>query len=89
MLSHWAMVLTGGTVLLAIALVLVRALLGPTIYDRILAVNTFGTKTIIVVAILSILRGRPELLDIALLYTLINFVVTIAILKYKEVGRLD
>jgi multicomponent Na+:H+ antiporter subunit F len=89
MLSHWAMVLTGSMVLLAIALVLVRALLGPTIYDRILAVNTFGTKTIIVVAILSVLRGRPELLDIALLYTLINFVVTIAILKYKEVGRLD
>jgi len=89
MVSHWAMLLAGGIVLLAIVLVLVRALLGPTIYDRILAVNTFGTKTIIVVAILSILRGRPELLDIALLYTLINFVVTIAILKYKEAGRLD
>lgn len=89
MLSHWVMVLAGGMVLLAIALVLLRALLGPTIYDRILAVNTFGTKTIIVVAILSVLRGRPELLDIALLYTLINFVVTIAILKYKEAGRLD
>ena len=83
------MLLAGGMVLLATALVLVRALLGPTIYDRILAVNTFGTKTIIVVAILSVIRGRPELLDIALLYTLINFVVTIAILKYKEAGRLD
>jgi multicomponent Na+:H+ antiporter subunit F len=89
MVSHWVLLLAGGMVLLAIALVLVRALLGPTVYDRILAVNAFGTKTVIVVAILSVLRGRPELLDIALLYTLINFVVTIAILKYKEAGRLD
>jgi len=78
----------GGTVLLAIALVLVRALLGPTVYDRILAVNALGTKTVILVAILSFTTGRPEFLDIALLYTLINFVVTIAILKYKEIGRL-
>ncbi len=87
--SHWVLILTGGFVLLAIVLVLVRALLGPTVYDRILAVNAFGTKTVIIVAILSVLRGRPELLDIALLYTLINFVITIAILKYKEAGRLD
>ena len=87
--SHWVLLLAGGIVLLAIVLVLVRALLGPTVYDRILAVNAFGTKTVIVVAIVSVLRGRPELLDIALLYTLINFVVTIAILKYKEAGRLD
>jgi len=57
-------------------------------YDRILAVNALGTKTVILVAILSFTTGRPEFLDIALLYTLINFVVTIAILKYKEIGRL-
>ena len=80
---------TGGTVLLAIALVLTRALLGPTVYDRILAVNALGTKTIILVAILSFVTHRPEFLDIALLYTLVNFVVTIAILKYKEVGGLE
>lgn len=89
MLSHWGMSLAVGMVLIAIALVLVRALMGPTVYDRILAVNALGTKTVIVVALLSVLKGRPELLDIALLYTLINFVVTIAILKYKEAGRLD
>jgi multicomponent Na+:H+ antiporter subunit F len=89
MMSYWVMLLAGGTVLFAIGLVLVRAILGPTVYDRILAVNAVGTKTIILVAILSILSGRPEFLDVALLYTLINFVVTIAILKYKEVGRLE
>lgn len=89
MVSHWVLLLAGGIVLIASALVLVRALLGPTVYDRILAVNAFGTKTVILVAILSVLRGRPELLDIALIYTLLNFVITIAILKYKEAGRLD
>lgn len=89
MMSKWVMLFTGGTVLVAIGLVLMRALLGPTVYDRILAVNALGTKTIILVAILSILNGRPEFLDVALLYTLINFVVTIAILKYKELGRLE
>lgn len=88
MLAHGALWFAGGTVLLAIALVLVRALLGPTVYDRILAVNALGTKTVILVAILSFTTGRAEFLDIALLYTLINFVVTIAILKYKEIGRL-
>lgn len=88
MAADWVMLFAGGTVLLAIALVLVRALLGPTVYDRILAVNALGTKTVILVALLSVVTGRPEFLDIALLYTLINFVVTIAILKYKEVGRL-
>ena len=86
--AHGALLVAGGTVLLAIALVLVRALLGPTVYDRILAVNALGTKTVILVAILSFTTGRPEFLDVALLYTLINFVVTIAILKYKEIGRL-
>jgi len=88
MLTYGVLWFAGGTVLLAIALVLVRALLGPTVYDRILAVNALGTKTVILVAILSFTTGRPEFLDIALLYTLINFVVTIAILKYKEIGRL-
>ncbi|HWP56799.1 MAG TPA: monovalent cation/H+ antiporter complex subunit F [Candidatus Acidoferrales bacterium] len=89
MRSQWIMWIAGGTVLLAIALVLVRALLGPTVYDRVLAVNTLGTKTIILVAIVSFTTERPEFLDIALLYTLINFVITIAILKYKEYGRLE
>lgn len=88
MLAYGVLLFAGGTVLLAIALVLVRALLGPTVYDRILAVNALGTKTVILVAILGFIARRPEFLDIALLYTLINFVVTIAILKYKEIGRL-
>jgi len=78
----------GGIILVGIALILVRAILGPTLYDRILAVNAIGTKTVIFVALLGFILKRPDFLDIALLYALINFVVTIAILKFKQLGRL-
>lgn len=78
----------GGIILVGIALILVRAILGPTLYDRILAVNAIGTKTVIFVALLGFIVKRPDFLDIALLYALINFVVTIAILKFKQLGRL-
>ena len=66
------------------AMALARALLGPTVYDRILAVNTFGTKTVLLVAVIGYLTERPEFLDISLLYALINFVGTIAVLKFFE-----
>ena len=68
-------------VLVAMALALVRAALGPTVYDRVLAVNAFGTKTVLMIAVLGFLAGRPEFLDIALLYALINFIGTIAVSK--------
>ncbi len=69
-------------ILVAMALALARACLGPTLYDRILAVNMFGTKTVLMISVLGFLMGRPEFLDIALVYALINFVATIAMLKY-------
>ncbi len=75
-------------VLAAMALVLARALLGPTIYDRILALNSFGTKTVLIIAVYGFLSGRPDFLDIALVYALINFAGTIAVLKYFEYGDL-
>jgi multicomponent Na+:H+ antiporter subunit F len=68
--------------LVAMALVLVRAMLGPTPYDRILAVNAFGTKTVLVIAVIGFVIGRPAFLDIAIAYALINFVATIALLKF-------
>lgn len=77
-------------VLVAMALALVRAFLGPTVYDRVLAVNAFGTKTVLMIAVLGFLAGRPEFLDIALLYALINFIGTIAVLKfvrYADMGK--
>ncbi len=73
-------------ILIAMLLALGRALLGPTLYDRILAVNTFGTITVLFIAIFGFLTGRPEFLDIALVYALINFITTIAVLKFFEYG---
>lgn len=75
-------------ILVAMLLALARALLGPTLYDRILAVNTFGTITVLFIAIFGFLTGRPEFLDIAMVYALINFITTIAVLKFFEYGDL-
>lgn len=75
-------------ILLVMALTLVRALLGPSLYDRILAVNSFGTATVLFIALHGFYRGRPEFLDVALLYALINFVGTIALLKYHQYHHL-
>lgn len=68
-------------IIVVMAIILLRALLGPTIYDRILSINTFGTSTVLLIALYGFLSGRPDFADIALVYSLINFVATIAILK--------
>lgn len=70
--------------LVTMVLTLVRALAGPTIFDRLLAVNSFGTKTVLFIAVFGFLTGRPDFLDIALVYALINFIGTIAVLKFFE-----
>ena len=75
--------------LVTMALALARAVLGPTVYDRILAVNMFGTKTVLMIALLGFLTGRPDFLDIALVYALINFIGTIAVLKFRRYGNLS
>ena len=75
-------------VLIGMVFLLARAFIGPTIYDRLLAVNNFGTKTVIVLALYGFLTERPEFLDIALVYALCNFIATIAVLKYFEYGDL-
>ncbi len=75
-------------VLVTMSLALARALLGPTVYDRILAVNSFGTAAILFIAVLGYLTARPEFLDIALVYALINYIGTIAVLKFFKFGDL-
>ncbi len=69
-------------ILITMLLALVRLFAGPTLYDRVLAVNSFGTKTVLLIGVMGFLAERPEFLDIALLYALINFISTIAILKF-------
>ena len=75
-------------ILVTMVLVLPRALLGPTVYDRILAANSFGTKTVLIIAVYGFLTDRPDFLDIALVYALINFVSVVAVLKFFEYGDL-
>jgi len=71
-------------VLVIMGLALARAFVGPGIYDRILAVNMFGTKTVLFIALYGFLTDRPEFLDIALVYTLINFIGVIAVLNFVK-----
>ena len=69
-------------VLVAMALSMFRAFAGPTVFDRILAVNTAGTLTVVLISVYGFLSERPEFLDIALLYALINFIGTVAVTKF-------
>ena len=75
-------------VLIAIGITLARAFLGPTVVDRILAVNSVGTKTVLLIALLGFLTGRPDFLDIAIVYAMINFIAVVAVLKFVKYGDL-
>lgn len=76
-------------IVLAAILVLYRAIKGPRIYDRVLAVNVIGTKTVVLLALIGFIYERPYVLDISLVYALINFIAIVAFLKYRETGGLD
>ena len=71
-------------ILVTMALALVRALMGPSVYDRVLAVNMFGTKTALLLSVVAFLYGRPDFLDLALAYALINFVGVLAVLEFFQ-----
>ena len=72
----------------AIGLALARASLGPSVFDRLLAANKIGTCAMLLLAVMSFLGGRPEFLDLALVYGLLNVIGTIAMLKYFRHGDL-
>lgn len=69
-------------ILVTMALALTRAVLGPSVYDRVLAVNMFGTKTVLLIAITAFAMGRTDFLDLALAYALINFIGVMAVLWF-------
>ncbi len=71
-------------ILVTMAMALARAALGPSVYDRVLAVNMFGTKTTLLLAIVAFLYGRPDFLDLALAYALINFIGVLAVLEFFQ-----
>jgi multicomponent Na+:H+ antiporter subunit F len=78
--------------LVTMALALIRAVMGPSVYDRVLAVNMFGTKTVLLLSVIAFLYGRPDFLDLALAYALINFIGVLAVLEFfrnRALRRLD
>ena len=74
--------------LVALGLTLTRAVLGPTVFDRAQAANTIGTIAVLLLAVIGFLNGRPEFLDLAIVYGLLNVIGTIAVLKYFTYGDL-
>ncbi|EAT17343.1 monovalent cation/H+ antiporter complex subunit F [Desulfuromonas acetoxidans] len=76
-------------ILIVMGLALIRAIVGPTAFDRLLAVNMFGTKTVLFIAAFGFLTERPDFLDIALVYALVNFLGTIAVLRFFERKQRD
>ena len=77
-------ILVSIAILVTMILALVRALRGPTVYDRVLAVNMFGTKTVLLLSVIAYLFGRPDFLDLALAYALINLVGILAVLEFFQ-----
>jgi len=71
-------------ILVTMAMAIVRALLGPSVYDRVLAANVFGTKTVLLLSMIAFILDRPDFLDLALTYALINFVGVLAVLEFFQ-----
>jgi multicomponent Na+:H+ antiporter subunit F len=74
--------------LVTLTLALVRAVLGPTVFDRAQAANTIGTIAMLLLAVIGFLTGRPEFLDLAIIYGLLNVIGTVAVLKFFRYGDL-
>lgn len=74
-------------ILVTMGLALARAALGPTVFDRILALNMFGTKTVLLIAVIGFITGRPDFLDLGLVYALLNFIGVIAVLRFSRFGH--
>jgi len=74
--------------LVTIAMALVRAALGPSVFDRLQAANTVGTVAMLLLAVLGFLSGRPDFLDLALTYGLLNAIGMFAVLKFMRQGDL-
>ena len=75
-------------IVVTMVLALSRAVLGPTVFDRIVALNMFGTKTVLLISVSGFITGRPDFLDLALVYALMNVIGTIAVLRFSRFGGL-
>jgi len=77
------------SILATMGLSLYRANVGPTWFDRILALNAFGTKTVLLISVILFMIGRPDFLDLAVLYSLMSFIGTVAVLRFSKYGHFD
>jgi multicomponent Na+:H+ antiporter subunit F len=78
-----ALFLTAAAFVVYAGVALYRVYRGPTTHDRIIAVNVVGTNTVVAIALLSAALGEPLFLDIALVYALLNFLLSIAFSKFS------
>ena len=85
----WVYVIVCLAILLTMAIALYRAAQGPSLFDRILAVNTIGTKTVLLICVVDLMIDRPDFLDLALLYSLMNFIGMVAVLRFSKYGHFD
>lgn len=84
-----AFIVTGILLTAATFLCLYRAVMGPSAADRVVSINIIGTKTVVIIALVSLVFHQEFFLDVALVYALISFVATIGIAKYMEKGALE
>ena len=76
-------------IFICMAVLMVRLFAGPTLYDRVLALNTFGSCTVLLIGAVGFLFGRPDFLDIALAYALMNFISVLGVLRFFEYNRAE
>ena len=79
---NYALIVTAVAILITMSLAMVRAMAGPTVFDRVLALNMFGTKTVLLICVVCFTIGRTDFLDLALLYSLMNFIGMVALLRF-------
>ena len=75
-------------VIAALSIAVIRAIRGPTVFDRVLAANVIGTLAILLLASVGFMLERPEWLDVGLTYAFLNLITTLAVLKYFRIGDL-
>ncbi len=75
------------SILITMSLAMIRAVFGPTVFDRVLALNMFGTKTVLLICVIGFISERTDFLDLALLYSLMNFIGMVALLRFSEYGE--
>ena len=83
---YYVLVITAVAILITMSLAMIRAMAGPTVFDRVLALNMFGTKTVILICVVCFIIKRTDFLDLALLYSLMNFIGMVALLRFSQFG---